>query len=231
MENILKPLADDEIAVWKVEIPKHLSQEKELFSLLSSSEQERARRFISPILTSRYTISQAALRLVLAQYAKQKPDKISFSYGPYKKPYLQDNPLQIQFNVTHSNDFALIAISEGHEVGIDIEKLNPKTLQSNIAHSILSTDELNKFMAIPGEVKLEAFFAAWTHKESLLKLIGTGLYKEMKELNVPLRPIEEPCAVFLEGSRIFLQSFYVTSDYLASVASPKSIFKLSFFSF
>ncbi|MBS0635131.1 MAG: 4'-phosphopantetheinyl transferase superfamily protein [Verrucomicrobia bacterium] len=217
-----KPLSNTDIDLWKIDLVAHGSKEEALFSLLNEDEKIRAQRFITPLLKSRYTIAQGMLRVLLAHYISIKPEAIEYSFGPYKKPYLKYNPENLQFNLTHSNDMALIAISQSDEVGVDIERINTKTLEKGLEQSIFSEDEYSQFYKTSPEKRPEAFFAAWTHKESILKLIGTGLYKELKTLEVPLTLAEEPTQIQFEKNSCYIQSFYVTPEYIGAVASPKA---------
>jgi 4'-phosphopantetheinyl transferase len=215
-----------QIDVWAIEIPKFYEHESYYYSLLSESEKKRSNAFVTAQLKSRYTISQSILRLLLSEYTQQKPEDILYSHGSHRKPYLATNPLELQFNLSHSNDMALIGVSMIDEVGVDIEKLNPKTIEKGLEKSVMCKEELEAYNHIPYSSRTEAFFSNWTHKESLLKLIGIGLYKEMNELNVPLKPLPLTTPVLYENSQKYLQSFYVTSDYLGAVASPKEEFEV-----
>jgi len=213
-----------QIDVWKIKIPEFYSEEKYYYSLLNDAEKKRAEAFVTDKLTSRYTISQGALRVILADYLSIDPTNIIYSFGFHKKPFLADNPSNLQFNLTHSHDIALVAISFHDQVGVDVERLNPKILEKGLEKSIFSQNELKVFQSTSLENRTEAFFSGWTHKESLLKLSGIGLYKELQEVEVPLHPIAETSPVLFEGSEQFLQSFYVSEKYLAAVASTKPYF-------
>jgi len=224
MQKTIDQLPNNQIDVWKIEIPRYLPTEKYFFSLLNSEEKERAVRFISETLTSRYTIAQGAMRLILSYYLQIKPRDVSYRFGPYKKPYLKEGLSNLQFNLTHSQDLALVAISRDDEVGIDLEKINPQTLEKNLVNAFLTVNELATFHTLSKEKQLEAFFSAWTHKEALLKLLGVGLYKEMRELEVPLVPTPTPHTVDAGGKRMYITSCYVTDEYLTAIASYKQDF-------
>lgn len=217
----------NQIDVWAVEIPRFYENETYFYALLSEAEKKRANAFVTAQLKSRYTISQSILRLLLAEYVSLEPEQIVYSFGTHRKPYLATNPLELHFNLSHSNDMALIGLSYIDEVGVDIEKLNPKTLEKELEKSVMCDNELEIFRNIPLESKTEAFFSLWTHKESLLKLVGLGLYKELKELDVPLRPLAQTTPVKYEDTQKYLQSFYVTEDYLGAIASPKENFDIN----
>lgn len=215
-------LPDDEIHLWKIAVSALNRQRKNLASLLSDEEQSRAKRFISDLLTERYEVAQGALRAVLGQYLGIRPQEITYCFGQYKKPFLCDNEYSLQFNLSHSNDMVLIAVSRKDEVGVDIEMLR----KNSLAESILTACELDMFNSLPQERQEEAFYSAWTHKEALLKLLGTGLYKDMKELEVPLHPVADCYSITVDDKRCSLKSFYVGTNYIGAVASYKRHFVL-----
>jgi 4'-phosphopantetheinyl transferase len=217
----------NQIDVWAIDIPKLFEQEDYYYSLLNQPEKNRANAFVTAELKCRYTVSQGVLRSLLAEYLSLNPEQIVYNFGPHKKPYLADNQIDLYFNLSHSHDMALVALSFSDEVGVDIEKLNPKKLDSGLEKSVLSDNELELFTSMPLEKRTVAFFSAWTHKESLLKLTGIGLYKELKELEVPLHPVVKTSPIMFENSQMYLRSFYVTEDYLGAVSSTKQNFDIN----
>lgn len=91
-------------------------------------------------------------------------EDINYLYNENKKPYLKDN---IYFNLSHSGDYAICAISE-NEVGCDIEKI--KDVNLKIAKRFFYEEEYNNVLK---DNKL--FFRYWTLKESYLKAKGIGI--------------------------------------------------------
>lgn len=210
-------LPDDEIHLWKISVSAQNKHRKCLSCLLYSEEQARAKRFISDILTERYEIAQGALRVILAHYLGGRPEDIRYRFGPYKKPFLCESVSPVQFNLSHSNDMVLIAVSTKDEVGVDVELMR----KNSLAESILTLGELEAFNSLPQERQEEAFYSAWTHKEALLKLLGTGLYRDMKQLEVPLYPVTDRYTLFVDEKQCSLKSFYVGTNYIGAVASYK----------
>ena len=79
------------------------------------------------------------------------------------------------FNISHSNQYVIIGISNENEIGIDIEyndKLNEK-----LKNHICSNLELD-FIKDDND-----FYKIWTSKESLLKCYGSGLINDLKKIN------------------------------------------------
>jgi len=216
---------EEKIEVWLVDLDQHTKDEEFYFSILSDEEKARALRFVTKQLTSRYVISQGALRTILGKYTNQK---VEYTFGPYKKPYLANSSLQ--FNLSHSHDKALIAISD-EEVGVDIEKINRQVLEKNLETSLLSEQELKIFESIPLDVRPEVFYFAWTNKEALLKLAGVGLYKPMTEFQVLLHHSDSPSMILFEDKQYYVKSFRPWPEFIAAVATAKQHFDLAYKTF
>ena len=76
------------------------------------------------------------------------------------KPFLEGGP---HFNLSHSHDFVGLCVQEGHEIGLDIEYINPN--KTKAIRYVLSGEEANID-------DVEALFKLWSNKESLIKCRG-----------------------------------------------------------
>lgn len=106
-------------------------------------------------------------------------------FTKYLKPFLKAAPY-IHFSFSYAKDYALIGISAHKKLGIDIEYINP-TLQINeIAPSIMCSSELKQFNAYSNNSYDQRvyFFQLFSAKESIIKAFGTGLYFDVKNLNI-----------------------------------------------
>lgn len=107
-----------------------------------------------------------------------------FIFNEYGKPFLKDYP-QIYFSLSHCEKAIACAISES-PIGIDIETLRP--FDAELAEYVCSREE---FAAISVSPEPEvAFTVLWTKKESLCKMLGTGLpsKEELRQiLHFPFR--------------------------------------------
>lgn len=90
----------------------------------------------------------------------------------YGKPYLQ-GVKDFHFNLSHSGDYVVIAVSERH-VGIDIEK--KVKVDYRIAKKFFGEKEVQEILTSSEEQdRVDAFCRIWTLKESYVKAIGKGL--------------------------------------------------------
>jgi len=158
---------------------------------LSKEERERAERFVRPGLRGRYIYTRATLRHLLAEHLDTSPEALTFEQTEHGRPFLKDSKHreQLDFNVSHSGDLALIAIgSSKHRIGIDIERLREMRDVNQLAARVLTTAELATFEQDPEQqdAKLAQFFRYWTGKEAYLKALGTGLQVDMKRIEIQL---------------------------------------------
>lgn len=163
------------VSIWLVNLDKpSIKIGSELTDSLSASELARANRFVRPQHTQRYIASHHALRALLSAHTKIHPKELQFSEGPHGKPHLTcKNPPP--FNMSHSDDWALIGIGSDSPIGVDIELNHPITDLNSLAARNLSTAELQALASLPEGEQLHAFLRCWTRKEACLKAVGNGL--------------------------------------------------------
>src|SRR5579871_4899449 len=139
--------------------------------VLSRDEQERASRFVFARDGRRYRVAHASLRRLLSEYVREKPGEIVFEYGRRGKPSLPG----VRFNMAHSHELAVIAISSSAEVGVDVEHVRAMPDVAAIAERYFCARERAEIMAAEGEAQVATFMTYWTRKEAILKLTGDGL--------------------------------------------------------
>lgn len=148
-----------------------------LKEILNGKEIERANRFIFKLDQSKFIYFRAVLRGVLGNLISCHPKGIQFKYSSKGKPYLDPfyHKQNLYFNLSHSEMFALIAVSNTVRVGIDVEWSRPVPHLDGIMSSTLSLCEQKHVQSFPAEERSCAFLHHWTKKEAFLKGIGQGL--------------------------------------------------------
>jgi len=144
-------------------------------SYLSIEEKERSEKI--KFQKRQFIITRTVLRQLLANILNVTPDKVSFSYTSYLKPYISDkiNEKNIQFNISHSKNFALIGISLETEIGIDIQAIDHRIEIQSLSNRFFSQREKEILNKLSGGEKLNAFYQIWTNKESFIKADGRGI--------------------------------------------------------
>jgi phosphopantetheinyl transferase len=88
---------------------------------------------------------------------------------------------ELHFNVSHSGDWALIAISEDSPVGVDIERPRVFRNPAGLARRVCTARELEHVRG--GEDQAE-LLRLWVRKEAVAKADGSGLLMALGELDV-----------------------------------------------
>jgi 4'-phosphopantetheinyl transferase len=161
------------VDVWTIAL------DEERPTILSPEELERAARFRFELDRIHWSNARSALRTILGAYLRAAPGSLGFSYGPYGKPALDAN---IHFNITHSGAWAMIAVTPGAPVGIDLERIRDDV-------------EIGSLLERIGEPAMSGttaeLFRIWARREARTKAMGRPLMEIPKgdlrvvDLNAP----------------------------------------------
>jgi 4'-phosphopantetheinyl transferase len=193
------PLPPDEVHVWFVNLAVDTHTVAELMASLPWTEQERAISFRSVSARTQFVVTRTSLRSILSAYLDVSPLHLRFIHGPQGKPALAGQWNWLHFNVSHSHDVALIAVTRCGEVGVDVERIRPFANDMGMAERYFSPRETELLRALTGPERCEAFFHAWTRKEAFLKASGIGLSYGLERVEVTLLPKEEARFLRIDG--------------------------------
>jgi 4'-phosphopantetheinyl transferase len=189
---VLLDLHPHEVHIWRLSLELSPDSVGSLESHLSADESQRAARFRFPADRHRFISSHGCLRDVLARYLHCEPGEIEFSTNKHGKPVLKHH--ELEFNLSHSGDFALVAVSQSHRVGVDVERIRAGISSLVIARQYFSKNEFAELEALPLESRETAFFTCWTRKEAYIKAHGLGLSLPLDSFDVSLSP-DEPAVL------------------------------------
>lgn len=165
-----------EIDLWFVPLAKGSIDLKWATAQLSAVEISRANRFRFEHDRDHYTASHAVLRRVLADRLNVSSAAVQFETGPTGKPRLAAcHDASLEFNLSHSGDQALIGLTTGGPIGVDVEAMTRSVDQAEIVNRFFSTQERSEWNSLPLTDRPRAFFRAWTRKEAYVKARGDGL--------------------------------------------------------
>jgi 4'-phosphopantetheinyl transferase len=182
-------LEADDIHVWLIPLTVH-----GLPNVLSAEESARAARFVFERDRKHFAVAHTALRLILADYVGADAAAIDVHIAEKGKPYLSAYP-DIRFNLSHSGDYAMLAVAHSRDVGVDIERIRDQRPTLDIAERFFAPAEVHALMNEPPERQTQAFFAIWSRKEAYIKARGLGL-------GIPL----DSFAVSLGADAVLLQA-------------------------
>lgn len=182
------PEAD--VRIWSLRLDLLSNAESSaLIELLDETERARAARFHFERDRHRYVVARAVLRELLGAELEISPAAISLAYGPHGKPRLAGHEA-LRFNLSHSAGWAVFAVTERRELGIDLESTNRlapnDTHLASLAERILSERELEVWRALPEANRHSAFLRAWTRKEAFVKATGSGIFDGLRAIEVIL---------------------------------------------
>jgi 4'-phosphopantetheinyl transferase len=196
-------LLPGDIHVWSVSLERPESSLDALARTLSSDERDRASRFHFERDRRRFTCARGALRHILGSYIDADPIDVSFAYGPHGKPALARLAGErVSFNVSHSDELALIAVASGEiALGVDVEAIRSIPDGDDIARRFFAPAEVARMTVLEPATREGAFFRCWTRKEAYLKALGDGLAKPLDSFEVTFgadEPVElrvpgDPC--------------------------------------
>lgn len=158
-----------QLEILTIDLRLYASLETPFFSLLNSSEKNKAERFRFPTDRSRYILSHGLLRFFLSDYLSIDPAALTFHYGPKGKPFVDGEG--IYFNMSHSKDRALYGFSSSPDLGVDIESMRELDEWPLFP---FSPRERAEILMCSADLQKEAFYRAWTRKEAYLKALGIG---------------------------------------------------------
>ena len=130
----------------------------------------------------------------------------AIKYTAFGRPYLEG---AIDFNISHSGQKVVCALSEQGKIGIDIEQI--KKISLDDFNGLFSTSEWEEI--IHQKDNYARFYYYWTVKEAIIKAEGKGL-------NIPLTAIRinKDCA-FCENARWYFQTINLFNGYAMHLAS------------
>lgn len=158
---------------------------------LSQAEQARAERFRFDLHRNRYVRAHGQIRHILAAYMDVDPTEISLQTGERGKPYLPSQ--NIYFNMSHSADTAVFAVTRSGEIGVDVEMFDRKVEIDDLSRHYYTEMEQGALNALREVTdRRELFFWLWTAKEARMKVTGEGLALDPRHIDVAIeagRPV------------------------------------------
>ena len=174
-----KFISDQEVHLWLVDVADTYEKNvmSQLQSYLSEDEKLRMAGFRKPESQHRFLTARGALRLILAGLQMASlPADMQFSVNDHGKPFLTANPENLHFNLSHSGDMILIAMTRGRECGVDIERMDSARNFNELADFYFHPSERDVISAAKGDADImHRFYTLWSLKEAFIKAEGKGM--------------------------------------------------------
>lgn len=136
-------------------------------------------------------IAHGRTRQILARYLEVPPEGLEFTIGTNGKPRLPsgENHREIEFSLSHSGEFAVVAVTQGQAVGVDIEKRDDKVDCLALAQRFFSLSERDDIACEGQSTSLSRrFYSCWTRKEAYVKATGHGMSRGLDHFDVTVAP-------------------------------------------
>jgi len=214
------------IDVWHT--PLNLSQRDidNYAGLLSTDEMERAKHFKVKRKYREYIISRGLLRKILGIVLDSDPQDFEIRYAEHDKPFITDtwNEKSICFNVSHSHQQTVIALSLERTLGIDIEHIRSNVEFKKLVNRFFSKKESSELDSYTDSGIAKAFFACWTRKEAYVKAMGDGISFGLSEFSVSVNPYDTDVSLTThwdenEANNWSVKNLATESDYIAALAT------------
>ncbi len=217
-------LSKNHIDIWLCDLKTLSSEIGKFYILLSNNERERINKLKIEEKKQQYIITRGMLRQRLSLFTKIAPENFVFEYLEHGKPVLTNDAkfANITFNVSHSYNLALIAISQEQSIGIDIEKINHESDPLPLVTRFFSKAEQAEFNTLSETIGAKAFCACWTRKEAFIKAIGDGVAYGLDSFDVTVDPEIQTSSINLHKAAAetwSAENLYVGNDYMACLVS------------
>lgn len=172
--------------LWLLDLSRTLDDEA--ISCLSVEEWRRAGRFRFGRDRHRYIATHAAVRRLVAERVDLPPAVLRLGHGLHGKPNFLNAP-GWRFSLSYARRFALIGITTGADIGVDLEPRRSMPDALPLAQAHFTWDEVRTLQeAMIENERSFLFLTGWTRKEACLKAAGIGLGSAPGPLATRLRP-------------------------------------------
>lgn len=173
------------------------------------------------------------MRAILSGYVRTPARELRFTYAEHGKPSLAQNSMDVRFNLSHAADHAILGVTRGLDVGVDIEEIRNDVEHEKLAQRFFSAKEHRELSLLSPDEGLRAFYRCWTCKEAFLKAQGFGLIRSLDSFDVDLGSGPSRLAATRpdpgEAERWQLLEIETASGYAAAAATDGPINKLNVF--
>lgn len=186
-EPLVLPSPAAGVDVWICGLGRTRAQVDELAAVLSAAELARSARFGRDDLRDRYIVGRATLRTLLGRRLGRAPAAVVIERGTRGRPFAADAN-GLDFNVSHTEGVALIGMTVGVRIGVDVEHDARQLNVEGVARKFMAASEQRALADLEPDARRRALLRLWTCKEAMSKATGDALSAPFGRLEVETGP-------------------------------------------
>ncbi len=170
-----------------------------LWHLMTEGERARCLRLVRDADRRTFAITRALVRHSLSRYGPTAPADWRFVTNQHQCPFVEPEQAgapPLQFNLSHTSGLVALAVTRGHRVGVDVERVS-RVVDLAVADRHFARTEVRDLRALPVAEQPVAFFEYWTLKEAYIKARGMGLALPLGAFAFTLQPPRPPSIAFV----------------------------------
>ncbi len=179
--NKIITLQRGEIHLWYTSIKSHQRDLNRYQQLLSPPERKRVEKLRFKKSRRRSIVCRGILREILSRYTGKPPRKLEIGLSETGKPFLPH--ASVQFNLSHSEDHMICAVTNGNPIGIDLQAVFEIHNMDTIVNFFFSLQEKQHYEQLKKDAATEFFFKTWVRKEAFMKATGLGFHLPSKHFS------------------------------------------------
>lgn len=159
----------------------------ELERLLTDEERAACARFRAPEHRLEHRVTRALARVALGEALGVDPTSLAFRRTEHGRPVLIPE-VTLRWNLANHPSLVVCALTDGAEIGVDVEPLSRGAEILPLAARVFSDEEQRALEALQEQERCVRAVSIWTAKEAYLKARGTGLGMPLGRITVRLEP-------------------------------------------
>jgi 4'-phosphopantetheinyl transferase len=220
MDDAIESLpCPDGVLAWKLRLDLSPTEIDVLTSYLDDLERLKASAFGRADLRRRYIARHGLARLVLSRLINRPPRHVQIATTAEGKPFLPGESLH--FNLSHTQETAIVAASTLEPIGVDIEAIRPGVATESLMSEHFTERELLLVRAASGSDRPALFTTFWARKEACAKALGTGLSEPLTRFEVSTIEDADQCHPVrcnITGTHFRVFDLPIGSDLRAAIA-------------
>ncbi len=221
------PPGDQQVLIIIIELDTSGAGWQACCSELPGDEQARTHRYKYDADRLRFAKCRYLLRRVIASWIDILPKEVEFRLGKNGKPFLTP-AANLQFNISHTRGYAILALCKNEEIGIDIEYTQRDADIDGVSGKVFTRREQDMLMPLEDSEKRREFFRLWTAKEAFMKATGRGFSLDPSSIEAFLPGNHEQPGTFLcekvtASASLLAKEIPTSPGYQAMLCAPATV--------